>query len=103
MCTKTMFMFFFCQKQSHGGGLKPAISLKKACDMDVFLLNFAKFLRTLIYIEHLRWLLLYWLITDFKQVFSHQIGHQVFAHKIGLVLTKAAIYTRSRKQWLKIS
>ena len=40
-------------------GLRPATLLKKGLWHRSFPVNFVKFLRTPLYIEHLRWLLLY--------------------------------------------
>ena len=41
-------------------GLRPATSLEKSLWHKCFPVNFAKFLRTLFFTEHLRWLLLSW-------------------------------------------
>ena len=48
-------------------GLRPATLLKKRLWHMPFPVNFEKFLRTTVFMEHLRWLLLYYLLSISRQ------------------------------------
>ena len=50
-------ILYFVQKQSSGGVLTPVIFIKKGIWQRCFPVNFAKFLRTNFFTEHLQWLL----------------------------------------------
>ena len=61
-------------------GLRPATLLKKRLWYRCFLVNFVKFLRTLFFSEHLRWLLLWWLQRWFSKFVSEVINSKLFTY-----------------------